>query len=152
MTSARSLPRSAKRQRSRIRCPSTGGLARDPVAARPSEAATSGNTDLAHYLTSGQLRGTARRQRVNGLPILKQTDDVVDSNACAFRCAIATPHTRRTNDVTVSLRGRPHTWIVRSPSMPSQLSREALAARLYEQMMTKAEFDEFLTLVAYEHI
>ena len=28
----------------------------------------------------------------------------------------------------------------------------ALAARLYEQMMTKPDFDEFLTLVAYEHI
>ena len=53
--------------------------------------------------------------------------------------------------------GRPITGeivrqVIRDEKSKLQGSRKADAAAIYEEMMTSAEFPEFLTLVAYEHI
>jgi malate synthase len=53
--------------------------------------------------------------------------------------------------------GRPITretvrQVIRDEKSKLQGSRKADAAAIYEEMMTSAEFPEFLTLVAYEHI
>ena len=67
-------------------------------------------------LRSGQLRKAVCPQRVNSLAILKQADDVVHGNPGALYYGVPTPHTRRTDYVTVGFRNRVHTGMVRFPS------------------------------------
>ncbi len=67
-------------------------------------------------LRSGELREAVCRQRVYRFAILKQANDVVDGNPGTFHDRVPTPHARGTNDVTIGLRDRAHTWMVRSPS------------------------------------
>ncbi|SPF54348.1 hypothetical protein SBA4_6330014 [Candidatus Sulfopaludibacter sp. SbA4] len=70
---------------------------------------------------SGELREAVCPQRVNRFAILKQANDVVDSNPGTFHNGVPTPHARRTHDVTIGLRDRAHTWMVRLPSQGYQL-------------------------------
>jgi len=67
-------------------------------------------------LRSGKLREAVCPQRVNSFTILEQANYVVDGNPGSFHYGVSTPHARGTDDVTIGLGDRAHTWMVRPPS------------------------------------
>jgi hypothetical protein len=52
-------------------------------------------------------------QTVDRLAILKQANDVVDGNPGTFQYRISAPHARPSNDISIGLRDRADTWMVR---------------------------------------
>ena len=44
-------------------------------------------------LSLREIRKTLRRQGINGLACLKESDDIVDTNSCTFDSCISTPNT-----------------------------------------------------------
>src|SRR5439155_12396217 len=55
-------------------------------------------------LSFREVRKTLRRQTVNSLTRLQESNDVVNANPCAFHSCISASNTRRTNDVAVGFR------------------------------------------------
>ena len=60
-------------------------------------------------LRSGQLREAVYPHRVNGLAVLKQSDDVMNGSSGTFHCGVPAPHASGTDDVTTGFRNRGQT-------------------------------------------
>jgi hypothetical protein len=86
-----------------------------------------------------EVRETLRRQGVEGLTGLKKSNNVVNTDPCAFHSCISAPDARRPNDVAIGFRNCAHDGLF--------LKLSAIEAQFGDRLVVAATGDGSFTLL-----